>query len=187
MNKKYFQWKSKTGESNQLQRKQMKRLLCLTVLFGMAYSVWADDKEVLVGKCTYGYITAADKKGRIAPGDPFVYFVKINDEFFAISGIAHKEDFVREKTQPLREDLPLLKISKVGSGDNKNNKHILKFIAPWTFYWIQLDSYGTVPIPLSPQEDEVTKSARFNDELSISTGKHPFTDDSYPACSYWKH
>ena len=150
----------------------------------MAYSVWADDKEVLVGKCTYGYVFADDKKGRIAPGDPFVYFLKINDEFFAISGIAHKEDFLREKTQSLRGDLPLLKIFQAGSGDNKNDE---KFIPSGTIYWIQLDSFGTVPIPLYPQEDEVTKSARFGDELSILTGKHPFTDDVYPACSYWKH
>ena len=169
----------------------MKRLLCLTVLFGMAYSVWADDKEVLVGKCTYGYTTADDKRGRIAPGDPFVYFVKINDEFFAISGIAHKEDFIREKTQPLRGDMPLLKIFQVGSGGNKNHKHIVKFITADTFYWIQpyfssSKSLGTVPIPLYPQEDEVTKSARFGDELSILTGKHPLTDSVYPACSYWK-
>ena len=157
----------------------------------MAYSVWADDKEVLVGKCTYGYVFADDRRGRIAPGDPFVYFVKIDDKFFAVSGIAHKEDFLREKTQPLREDLPLLKIFQAGSGDNKNDE---KFIPSGTIYWIQPSSfpnlsknYGTVPIPLSPQEDEVTISAQFNDKLSISTGKHPFTDDVYPACSYWKH
>ena len=170
----------------------MKKLFCLTALLGMAYSVWADNKEVLVGKCTYGQgDIAGDKRGKITPGDPFVYFVKINDDFFAISGIAHKEDFIREKTQPLREDLPLLKIFQAGSGGNRTNEEILQFIEVGTMYWIQPHSksydYGTVPIPLYPQEDEVTESAQFNDELLILTGIHPFTDNVYPACSYWKH
>ena len=170
----------------------MKRLFCLTALLGMAYSVWADNKEVLVGKCTYGYsYIAGDKKGRITPGDPFVYFVKINDDFFAISGIAHKEDFIREKTQPLREDLPLLKIFQAGSVGNRTDEEVSQLLPAGSMYWIQPHNrrYGHVPIPLYPQADEVIETARAGggDAILILFGRHPLTGKSYPACSYWKH
>ena len=123
---------------------------------------------------------------------PFCLFCEKKDEFFAVSGVAHKPDFVRERTQTLRGELPLLKIYKGGDEEEPEHKFISRHIGHGTLYWLQgfwdlMDSVGTVPISLHPQEDEVVEMAEFDNAFSVRNGKHPFTDMGYPVCSYWKH
>ena len=166
--------------------------LILIILFSMPFALLAQAQEILIGKCKYGDPGLGDKRGKILPGEPFVYFIKKADEFFAISGIAHKEDVLRKRTQPLRGELPLLKIFKAGAGEHIEDEYFSTLLSPGMFYWIQTSasyktSVGTVPIPLHPQEDEEIEAKRFDADYTAFNGHHPFTNIVYPICSYWKY
>ena len=154
----------------------MKNMILFILLFGMMNPVWSADYEKLVAKCKYDGEPQGDDD-IITPGGVFIYILKIDENFFTVNGIAHKNDDLTKKNQPLRGELPLLKISN-NNGD-------------WSW---NLPNFGNkegnvrLPIPLDFKPIDGWRLTEDGDKFTmiVGSGQHRFTSNVYPICSLWK-
>ena len=141
----------------------MKKIIYVLLAI-FAHAAFASHSEVLVAKCGFG----VDMEGIIQPGSAFYYILKSDDQYFAISGIAHRRDKLADRTQPLRGELPLLAV--------EYEHGIPRYWLQPSFLGRQAKSYIAVPLDISQPV-----------ETMVGSGGTALTDYVYPTCVVWRH